>query len=37
MIKPQDVINHAEGDRYEGEYENGTYHGQGRPGHSDSG
>ncbi len=29
MINPQDVINHAEGDRYEGEYENGTYHGQG--------
>ena len=29
MIKPQDVINHAKGDRYEGEYENGTYYGQG--------
>ena len=29
MINPQKVINHAEGDHYEGGYKNGTYHGQG--------
>ena len=31
MIKPKDVINHAEGDPYpyQREYENDTYHGQG--------
>jgi hypothetical protein len=31
MIKPKDLINHAEGDPYpyQREYENDTYHGQG--------